>query len=74
MRARYGPVGLLTVVLALSAIGLSACGGGDDDDATQASASPVQRRGGASHRGPGVVAVHVDDRVLHQGHREHTRG
>ena len=30
----------------------------------------LQWRGGASHRGPGVVAVHVDDRVLHQGHRD----
>jgi hypothetical protein len=32
MRARYGPVGLLMFALALSAIGVGACGGDDDSD------------------------------------------
>ena len=39
MRARYAPVGLLTFTLALSLVGLSACGG--DDDSNQPKTAPA---------------------------------
>ena len=54
--------GCSTFALALSAIAVGL-------RATVSRSAPAARAA-RSHRGPGLVAVHVDDRVLHQGHRE----